>query len=112
MRIIADHIRTATFLLGDERGIVPSNVDQGFSALLRFLNMFFLRGFIALYIHAETFFFAYLHRHLYGESVGIVKPAISRDIPVVCMEMPIEEAREKNAVGVFGSRYGEIVRDV
>ena len=30
MRIIADHIRTATFLLGDERGIVPSNVDQGY----------------------------------------------------------------------------------
>ncbi|MDE6471909.1 MAG: alanine--tRNA ligase [Clostridia bacterium] len=35
---------------------------------------------------------------------------IARDIPVVCMEMPIEEAREKNAVGVFGSRYGEIVK--
>ena len=30
MRIIADHIRTATFLMGDERGIVPSNVDQGY----------------------------------------------------------------------------------
>ncbi len=30
MRIIADHIRTATFLLGDERGIAPSNVDQGY----------------------------------------------------------------------------------
>ncbi|MDE7349373.1 MAG: alanine--tRNA ligase, partial [Clostridia bacterium] len=30
MRIIADHIRTATFLLGDERGVVPSNVDQGY----------------------------------------------------------------------------------
>lgn len=30
MRIIADHIRTATFMMGDERGIVPSNVDQGY----------------------------------------------------------------------------------
>lgn len=30
MRIIADHIRTATFMLGDERGITPSNVDQGY----------------------------------------------------------------------------------
>lgn len=30
MRIIADHIRTATFLMGDEKGIVPSNVDQGY----------------------------------------------------------------------------------
>ena len=29
-RIILDHIRTSTFLLGDRRGIVPSNVDQGY----------------------------------------------------------------------------------
>ncbi len=39
-----------------------------------------------------------------------VNDAIKRDIPVVCIEMPIEEARAKNAVGVFGSRYGEIVK--
>ncbi len=30
MRIVADHIRTATFLLGDQMGITPSNVDQGY----------------------------------------------------------------------------------
>ena len=30
MRVIADHIRTATFLLGDPVGVVPSNVDQGY----------------------------------------------------------------------------------
>ena len=30
MRIIADHTRTATFLLGDVKGISPSNVDQGY----------------------------------------------------------------------------------
>lgn len=30
MRIIADHIRTATFLIGDPKGITPSNVDQGY----------------------------------------------------------------------------------
>lgn len=30
MRIIADHIRTATFMLGDINGITPSNVDQGY----------------------------------------------------------------------------------
>ena len=29
-RIILDHVRTATFLIGDARGIVPSNVDQGY----------------------------------------------------------------------------------
>ncbi len=30
MRIIADHLRTATMILGDDKGIVPSNVDQGY----------------------------------------------------------------------------------
>ncbi|MBR3383031.1 MAG: alanine--tRNA ligase [Clostridia bacterium] len=29
-RIIADHMRTATFMLGDRRGVTPSNVDQGY----------------------------------------------------------------------------------
>jgi len=29
-RIIADHMRTATFILGDDRGVSPSNTDQGY----------------------------------------------------------------------------------
>ncbi len=30
MRIIADHIRAAVFVLGDDNGVVPSNVDRGY----------------------------------------------------------------------------------
>ncbi len=30
MRIIADHIRAAVFVLGDENGVTPSNVDRGY----------------------------------------------------------------------------------
>ncbi|MEG1812385.1 MAG: alanine--tRNA ligase [Clostridia bacterium] len=30
MRIIADHLRTATIIMGDDHGITPSNVDQGY----------------------------------------------------------------------------------
>ncbi len=29
-RVIADHIRTATFILGDPKAVTPSNVDQGY----------------------------------------------------------------------------------
>ena len=29
-RIVADHMRTATFIIGDDRGVTPSNVDQGY----------------------------------------------------------------------------------
>ncbi|HRU84212.1 MAG TPA: alanine--tRNA ligase [Eubacteriales bacterium] len=30
MRIFADHIRTAVFILGDKNGVTPSNIDQGY----------------------------------------------------------------------------------
>ncbi|NQV91624.1 alanine--tRNA ligase, partial [Candidatus Woesearchaeota archaeon] len=30
MRIIADHVRAAVFILGDENAVTPSNVDQGY----------------------------------------------------------------------------------
>jgi alanyl-tRNA synthetase len=29
-RIVSDHLRTSTFILGDPRGVSPSNVDQGY----------------------------------------------------------------------------------
>lgn len=30
IRIVADHVRTSVFMIGDPRGITPSNVDQGY----------------------------------------------------------------------------------
>ncbi|MCW6159901.1 MAG: alanine--tRNA ligase [Candidatus Micrarchaeales archaeon] len=36
-RIITDHIRAAVMILGDEKGVVPSNVDQGY-VLRRFIR--------------------------------------------------------------------------
>jgi alanyl-tRNA synthetase len=30
MRVVADHTRTAAFILGDSRAVTPSNVDQGY----------------------------------------------------------------------------------
>ena len=29
-RVVADHTRTASFIIGDRRGVTPSNVDQGY----------------------------------------------------------------------------------
>ncbi len=37
MRIVADHLRASVFILGDERGVVPSNLDQGY-ILRRFIR--------------------------------------------------------------------------
>lgn len=30
MRIIADHLKATTFIMGDDRGVAPSNTDQGY----------------------------------------------------------------------------------
>ena len=30
LRIVADHLRTATFILGDQKSIAPSNIEQGY----------------------------------------------------------------------------------
>jgi len=30
IRIIADHVKAATFIIGDEKGVAPSNTDQGY----------------------------------------------------------------------------------
>ncbi len=37
LRIITDHLRASVFLLGDENGIVPNNIDQGY-ILRRFIR--------------------------------------------------------------------------
>ena len=29
-RVVADHLRSATFILGDDKAVTPSNVDQGY----------------------------------------------------------------------------------
>ena len=39
-----------------------------------------------------------------------VNDAIKADIPVVCEEMSLEDARARNAIGVFDNKYGEKVK--
>ena len=39
-----------------------------------------------------------------------VNDAIKKDIPVVCKEMPKDEAKASGAIGVFDSKYGDIVK--
>jgi alanyl-tRNA synthetase len=39
-----------------------------------------------------------------------VNEAIKADIPVVCREMPVADAKATGAIGVFDNKYGEIVK--
>ena len=40
----------------------------------------------------------------------IINEQIQKDLPVVCEEMNLDEAKAKGAMGVFGSKYGERVK--
>ena len=39
-----------------------------------------------------------------------VNDAIGRDLPIGCAEVPVEQARESGAIGLFGDKYGEMVK--
>ncbi|MCM1289733.1 MAG: alanine--tRNA ligase [Corallococcus sp.] len=45
-----------------------------------------------------------------AETERLVNDAIERKLPVTCEEMPIEDARKTGAIGLFGDRYGEVVK--
>lgn len=45
-----------------------------------------------------------------AEVTRIVNEAIDKDIPVICEEMTVEEAKNAGAIGVFGEKYGEQVK--
>ena len=44
------------------------------------------------------------------EAEDLVNSAIQADYPVSFSEMTVEEARAKNAIGLFGDKYGEMVK--
>lgn len=43
MRIIADHLKAATFIIGDKKGVAPSNTDQGY-VVRRLIRRAILQG--------------------------------------------------------------------
>ena len=44
------------------------------------------------------------------EVESLVNDAIARKLPVVCEEMSVEDARNAGAMGLFGNKYGEVVK--
>ena len=44
------------------------------------------------------------------EVAALVNDAIARKLPVICEEMSVDEARAAGAMGLFGNKYGEVVK--
>ena len=40
----------------------------------------------------------------------LVNEQIKRDLPIVCEEVPLEEARRRGAIGLFENKYGDVVK--
>ncbi len=40
----------------------------------------------------------------------IVNDVIAADLPVICREMSVDQARAEGAIGLFGSKYGDVVK--
>ena len=45
-----------------------------------------------------------------AEVERLVNRAIEADVPVVCEEMTVEEAKKQGAIGLFTNKYGEKVK--
>ena len=87
-RIVADHIRTSTFMLGDPRGVTPSNVDQGY--ILRRLIRRALRYAMQLGMPENS-----LGKiaEVVIEDYGNVYPELEENRRHIVMELDAEEAR-------------------
>ena len=44
------------------------------------------------------------------ETERLVNEAIQADAPIVCEEMPIEQAEKSGAIGLFRNKYGDVVK--
>ena len=88
IRIVADHIRTATFILGDERGVTPSNVDQGY--VLRRLIRRAVR--FGLNIDMPAGSTAKLASVIVGEYKEVY-PELAEKEAFICEQLNLEEER-------------------
>ncbi|WP_273319355.1 alanine--tRNA ligase [Vallitalea guaymasensis] len=67
------------------------------------------------HINSERLRFDFsFHRKLSEEEIGqvesIVNKAIKENLDVNCMEMNVEDAKESGAIGIFESKYGDVVK--
>lgn len=76
-RIIADHVRAATFIIGDERGVAPSNVGQGY-IVRRLLRRAIREGRRLGITEPFTHLIAEVYAGLYGEHYQELEKHLSK----------------------------------
>ncbi len=109
IRIIADHMRTATFIIGDDRGVTPSNVDQGY-VLRRLIRRAVRHG---MKLGMEAGFTCEIAQVII-EQYKAVYPELSRNGAHILEQLKLEEERFqrtlKKGQAEFEKVYGNMMR--
>jgi alanyl-tRNA synthetase len=106
MRVIADHLKAATFILGDEKRIAPSNLDQGY--ILRRLIRKSIRHFRLLGIEKENF-----AAEIAKLIIGIYKDdyvELEKNKGFILEELEKEEKKFKRTLAAGLRQFNKIVR--
>ncbi len=93
MRVIADHLRTSTMIMGDDRGIGPSNVDQGY-IVRRLIRRAVRYGKI---IGLKENFCSIISEKVI-EIFGDIYPEVKKNKEFILTEMAREESKFRNTI--------------
>ena len=105
VRIISDHVRASVFILGDEKAVVPSNLDQGY-ILRRLIRRALRHGKL---LGVEEDFFTDLARiaiDLHAQDY----PELKNKKGFILTELRNEEQRFKNALTKGLRKFEEITK--
>ncbi len=108
-RVIADHVRAAVMIIGDQRGVGPSNVDQGYVVrklirrAVRFAKTLEIQTELSLSQEIAPYFINYFSK---------IYPEIKQNADKILAEMIAEEDKfEKTLVNGL-KEFNKITRDV
>ncbi|HRX09471.1 MAG TPA: alanine--tRNA ligase, partial [Candidatus Limiplasma sp.] len=87
-RIVADHMRTSTFILGDDRGMAPSNMGQGY-VLRRLIRRAVRYG---MELNLPTGFTGEIAQVIIGQ-YKTVYPELDRNSAFILEQLATEETR-------------------
>ena len=107
MRIIADHLKAVSFILGDDKGIAPSNIDQGY--IVRRLIRRALRYGKQLGISYEpwTKEVAKIVIHDYLEQY----PELQRNADLIISQLKVEESKFKKTLSIGLKKFKKIIKN-
>lgn len=94
-RVIVDHIKAATFMLGDDKGVVPANKDQGY--ILRRLIRRAIRFGKQLGINDNAIFTPIL-ANIYVDQYKEIYPELDRNKSKIFSELEKEEKKFKETL--------------